>query len=73
MTTKQTSTSLNDFDATLDAIAAAARQAISELETRIKEARIAADHPRHARLHRLHRAAHDFVLVAAEARAGRAA
>jgi len=26
--------------------------------------------PRHARLHRLHRAAHDFVLVAAESRAG---
>lgn len=61
-----TTTSLNDFDAKLDALADTAKAVLSELEVKIAEARKAGSHYRHAKLHRLHRVLHDYVIVAAE-------
>jgi hypothetical protein len=68
MTAKQTSTSLTSFDATLDAIADAARKAIRQLEGLMVEAQRAGDNRKTALLSRLHRALHDCALVLAEPR-----
>jgi|HubBroStandDraft_6_1064221.scaffolds.fasta_scaffold887721_2 hypothetical protein len=56
------------LESRLDAIADAAKDVLPDLQSRIKEAELASDHRRHAQLHRLLRAMHDFVIVAAEPR-----
>ena len=52
----------------LDAIADAIRAIVPELESRAKDATKSCQHQRHAFLHRLHRSAHDFLIVASEHR-----
>ena len=56
------------LEAKIDAAADALKTCLPEIEDKLREAVKANDHARHARLHRLHRSLHDFVLVAAEAR-----
>ena len=57
------------FTASIDTVADAAKAVLLELESEVKAALVAANDFRHATLNWLHRALHDFALVA-EARAG---
>jgi hypothetical protein len=63
MTTKQPT-----LDAKLDAIAAAVRDLLPEMQAAFTDAQKNGQHQRHAALHRAHRAGYDFYLVASEPR-----
>jgi hypothetical protein len=55
------------LEAKIDAAADSLKACLPEIEGKLREAVKAGDHTRHAKMHRLHRVMHDFVLVAAEA------
>ena len=55
------------LEARIDAAADSLKASLPEIEDKLREAVKAGDHARHAKLHRLHRTMHDFVLVASEA------
>ena len=57
-----TSTAPASLEAKIDAAADVLKQCLPELEDKIRGAQTASEHGRHARLCRLHRAAHDFVV-----------
>jgi hypothetical protein len=59
---------LNSLDEKLDAVAAAAKSVLFELEVARDEARKAGQHFRHAKLAHVFNAMRDFVLAAAEPR-----
>ena len=60
---------LTSLDAKLDAVSDAAKVLLPEVEAAFTDARKAGDFAKHARLHRMHRSLHDFVLICAEPRA----
>ena len=67
-TSKETTTNAPaSLEAKIDAAADVLKGCLPDLEDKMREAVNASDHARHAKMHRLHRTAHDFVLVAAEA------
>lgn len=55
------------LESKIDAAADVLKSCLPEIEDKLREAVKASDHARHAKLHRLHRTMHDFVLVASEA------
>jgi hypothetical protein len=55
------------LEAKIDAAADSLKACLPEIADKLREAAKASNHSRHAKMHRLHRAAHDFVLVVAEA------
>jgi hypothetical protein len=57
---------LESLDEKLDAVGAAAKALLPELQAAFVDASKAGDHRKHAMWHRLHRTAHDFAVIVAE-------